>query len=253
MLILKIFRAQEWAELRAQGETEGAPIDVADGYVHFSTPEQALETAAKHFAGAEGLVLLGVEAEALGEALKWEVSRGDALFPHLYRSLKLADVAFVWPLPLANGVHVFPEDISGFVDPAREQFEAFKALDRDTPIEMLNLVRLRDTAAYPEGHALHGKGLTGAEAYANYGRETGTILQSVGGSIVWRGAFEATLMGPSSEHWDQMFIARYPSAKAFFAMITNEDYRRAVVHRQSAVQTSRLIRTKPTETKGTFG
>ncbi len=253
MLILKLLRTPEWADLRRLGETSGAPIDVADGYVHFSTPEQAQETAAKHFAGVDGLVLLGVEASALGDELKWEVSRGGALFPHLYRSLRLSDVAFAWPLPLAKGVHVFPEEIAGFVDPARAQFDAFKALDRDTPIEMLNLVRLRDQANYPVGHALHGKGLSGAEAYANYGRETGAILQSLGGSIVWSGTFEATLMGPSNEHWDIMFIARYPNAKAFLAMVTNDDYRKAVVHRQAAVQTSRLIRTKPAEAKGTFG
>ena len=228
-------------------------IDVADGYVHFSTPEQAQETAAKHFAGVGDLVLLGVEAEPLGDALKWEVSRGDALFPHLYRNLKLSDVVFAWPLPLANGSHVFPEDLAGFVDPTRPQFDAFKALDRDHPIEMLNLVRLRDVAAYPEGHTLHGKGLTGAEAYANYGRETGPILQDLSGTIVWRAGFETVLMGPSNEHWDHIFVARYPNAKAFLSMVTNPEYQKAVVHRQAAVLTSRLIRTKPSAGGDTFG
>ena len=85
MLIYKIFRADEWAVLQAQGATDGAPIDVADGFVHFSTAEQAAETAAKHFAGVEGLVLLACDADAMGNDLKWEVSRGGALFPHLYR------------------------------------------------------------------------------------------------------------------------------------------------------------------------
>ena len=108
MLIFKIFRATEWADLRAKGGTPGAPIDVADGYVHFSTAEQAAETAAKHFAGADDLFLLGVEADRLGSDLKWEVSRGDALFPHLYRDLKLSDVAWAQPLPLVDGVHQFP-------------------------------------------------------------------------------------------------------------------------------------------------
>lgn len=111
MLILKIFRADEWADLRANGETQGAPIDVADGYVHFSTAEQAAETAAKHFAGVEDLFLLGVETETLGDDLKWEVSRGDALFPHLYRNLKLSDVAWAQPLPLVNGMHQFPAGV----------------------------------------------------------------------------------------------------------------------------------------------
>ena len=108
MLIYKIFRSDEWADLRQNGETKGAPIDLADGYVHFSTAEQAAETAAKHFAGADDLYLLAVEADALGDALKWEVSRGDALFPHLYRSLTLGDVVWAQPLPLVDGVHDFP-------------------------------------------------------------------------------------------------------------------------------------------------
>ena len=108
MIIYKIFRAPEWAELRAAGETTGAPIDVADGYVHFSTADQAAETAAKHFAGEDDLMLLGVETDRLGEALKWEPSRGGQLFPHLYRVLRLEDVAWAQPLPFENGSHVFP-------------------------------------------------------------------------------------------------------------------------------------------------
>ncbi len=111
MLIYKILRADEWAALRAQGETAGAPIDVADGYVHFSTAEQARGTAAKHFAGEEGLVLLALEADSLGEALKWEVSRGDALFPHLYAPLRLSDVLWHKPLPLGPDGHLFPEEM----------------------------------------------------------------------------------------------------------------------------------------------
>jgi uncharacterized protein (DUF952 family) len=81
---------------------------VADGYVHLSTPTQAPETAAKHFAGEAGLFLLGIEADRLGDALKWEPSRGGALFPHLYRELQLPDVAWALPLPLDCGVHQFP-------------------------------------------------------------------------------------------------------------------------------------------------
>ncbi|WP_298675492.1 DUF952 domain-containing protein [uncultured Lentibacter sp.] len=111
MLVLKIFRAAEWAALQAQGESQGAPVDIADGYVHFSTPEQAQETAAKHFAGVEGLVLLAVNAATLGDDLKWEVSRGGALFPHLYRNIRLSDVTASYPLPLVDGVHVFPAEV----------------------------------------------------------------------------------------------------------------------------------------------
>ena len=85
MLVYKIFRRPEWDALRAEGRTAGAPIDLADGYVHMSTPAQVVETAAKHFAGESDLVLLAIETDTLGPALKWEPSRGGALFPHLYR------------------------------------------------------------------------------------------------------------------------------------------------------------------------
>ncbi len=111
MLIYKIFRAEDWATLQTKGETRGAPVDLADGFVHFSTAEQAAETAAKHFAGADGLLLLAIDADALGDALKWEVSRGAALFPHLYRPLRLSDVLWARPLPLVDGAHRFPEDM----------------------------------------------------------------------------------------------------------------------------------------------
>ncbi|OBY28184.1 DUF952 domain-containing protein [Leisingera sp. JC1] len=112
MLIYKIFRADEWAALQAAGATPGAPIDVADGYVHFSTATQAAETAAKHFAGAEGLTLLACNADAMGDDLKWEVSRGGAEFPHLYRNIRMSDVVWTKPLPLVEGVHQFPEEMA---------------------------------------------------------------------------------------------------------------------------------------------
>ena len=112
MLIYKIFRAPEWANLRAQGETKGAPVDVADGFVHFSNAAQVHETAAKHFTGEDGLLLLAVEAESLGAALKWEPSRGGALFPHLYRVLKLDDILWAKPLPFTGEQHQFPQGVA---------------------------------------------------------------------------------------------------------------------------------------------
>ncbi len=111
MLIYKIFRQSEWAALRAEGKTSGAPIDLADGFIHFSTIEQAPETADKHFAGADDLMLAAVEADDLGQALKWEPSRGGALFPHLYRALNLSEVRWAQPLPLFDGVHQFPAGV----------------------------------------------------------------------------------------------------------------------------------------------
>ena len=109
MLIYKIFRPAEWDALQADGSTSGAPVDLADGFIHFSTAEQAPETAAKHFAGAGDLVLAAVEAETLGEALRWEPSRGGALFPHLYRPLRIGDVAWSRPLPEGPDGHRFPD------------------------------------------------------------------------------------------------------------------------------------------------
>jgi len=112
MLIYKILRASEWADLRAHGKTTGAPVDVADGFVHFSTTAQVRETAAKHFAGDVGLMLLAVESEGLGAALKWEPSRGGALFPHLYRLLTLDEIKWAKPLPFTDGQHQFPQGLT---------------------------------------------------------------------------------------------------------------------------------------------
>jgi len=127
--------------------------------------------------------------------------------------------------------------MTGHIDPTRPQFEAFKALPRDTPLNMLNLIRVRAQAAYPDGRAA-----TGHEAYRAYGSEAAPIFERVGGTILWRGRFEALLIGPADERWDYCFIARYPSAAAFLAMVTDPAYREAVKHRQAAVADSRLIR-----------
>ena len=131
------------------------------------------------------------------------------------------------------------------IDPERAQFDAFKALPRDTKIHMLNLVRFKDNATYPADHPLAGRDLSGAEAYANYGQDSGAVFQRVGGSIVWRGSMEAMLIGPEGEKWDAMFVAEYPNSGAFMEMVTDPVYRQAVVHRQAAVETSRLVRTAP--------
>lgn len=109
-LIFKIAPVALWREAEAQGEFRGAPVDVADGYIHFSTADQVRETAAKHFAGKSDLVLAAIQAELLGRALRYEPSRGGALFPHLYAPLPLNAVLWVKPLPLGgDGAHEFPD------------------------------------------------------------------------------------------------------------------------------------------------
>lgn len=138
--------------------------------------------------------------------------------------------------------------MAGYVDPTRETFAAFRAQDRAGPIHMLNLVRFRERAAYPDGREV-----TGAEAYAAYGRESHPVFSRLGGRIVWRGAFELMLIGPANELWDECFIAEYPSVAAFAEMIRDPVYREAVKHRQAAVADSRLIRLQPTVAGSGFG
>ena len=111
MLVFKIFRRAEWDALCAAGETDGAPVDRADGFIHLSTAAQVVETAARHFAGESDLVLVAVDSALLGEALRWEPSRGGQLFPHLYRPLRHADVAWDKSLPLGAAGHIFPEGV----------------------------------------------------------------------------------------------------------------------------------------------
>lgn len=107
--IYKIIPSSLWEQARATGHFRGAPVDLQDGYIHFSTAAQVQETARKHFAGQSDLLVLTVEAAALGDALKWEPSRGGALFPHLYAPLPLDAVRRSEPLPLGpDGAHVFP-------------------------------------------------------------------------------------------------------------------------------------------------
>jgi uncharacterized protein (DUF952 family) len=108
--IYKICERALWREAELAGLFRGAPVDARDGFIHFSTAAQVRETAARHFAGAADLMLIAVEAAALGGAVRWEVSRGGDLFPHLYGPLSLAAVLWAKPLPLGSDRrHVFPE------------------------------------------------------------------------------------------------------------------------------------------------
>ncbi len=108
-VIYKICPAALWRQAERGGAFKGTAVDERDGYIHFSTAAQAVQTAAKHFAGERDLVLVFVDADRLGDGLKWEPARGGALFPHLYAPLDLKAVLRSYPLPLgADGRHIFP-------------------------------------------------------------------------------------------------------------------------------------------------
>jgi uncharacterized protein (DUF952 family) len=108
-LVYKLVDRPSWDAAVAAGSFTGSAVDLRDGFIHFSTAAQVRETAARHFAGQADLLLVAIDAASLGGALRWEPSRGGALFPHLYAPLPMAAVRGVSALPLdADGVHVFP-------------------------------------------------------------------------------------------------------------------------------------------------
>lgn len=118
-IIYHMCREAEWRDAEAHGRYVGSSQDVADGFIHFSTAQQVRESAAKHRSGQTGLLLLTVNASSLGPELKWESSRGGALFPHLYGALPVAAVIRADPLSLADdGRHAFPDHVAGAEDPA---------------------------------------------------------------------------------------------------------------------------------------
>jgi uncharacterized protein (DUF952 family) len=108
-IIYKIVPVDLWQQAEAAGRFTGSPVDLRDGYIHFSTASQAPETARRHFAGVADLLIVAVSAEALGADLRWEPSRHGELFPHLYAKLPMTAALWVRPLPLgADGEHIFP-------------------------------------------------------------------------------------------------------------------------------------------------
>lgn len=133
--------------------------------------------------------------------------------------------------------------MTGSVDPTREAMAAFRDLPLDRPIAMINLLRFRERAAYAaDVDPGIDRNVSGAEAYAAYGRAAAAPFARAGGRQVWLGRPRLTVIGPAAEAWDLAFIAEYPSGEAFLAMLHDPEYRAAVVHRQAAVADSRLIR-----------
>ncbi|MBN8959566.1 MAG: DUF1330 domain-containing protein [Rhizobiales bacterium] len=131
-----------------------------------------------------------------------------------------------------------PEPVSKtFTSFSKEIYEAFKANDREGPVLMMNLIRLRPNADYVDG-----RDATGREAYGRYSELSASVFARLGGRIVWRGDLELTVVGPSDERWDIAFIAEYPSPNTFVQMMRDPQYREAMKHRQAGVADSRLLR-----------
>ena len=138
--------------------------------------------------------------------------------------------------------------MSIFIDPDRDAFRQFVELDIEGPIQMLNLIKLKERASYEDGREA-----TGAEAYKTYSKASAEFFQKNGGTIAWRGVPKFPVIGPADETWDVGFIAEYPSKQHFLAMVTDPGYQAIVFHRQAAVETSRLTCFAKAEGAGLFG
>ena len=139
--------------------------------------------------------------------------------------------------------------MTDYIDPTKETFAKFRETDRPGPIHMLNLVKFREKAVYPDG-----RDVSGAEAYKSYARESGPIFRGLGGKQVWIGKPEVMLIGPQdAEQWDIAFIAEYPSVQAFVNMLRDPVYREAAKHRTAGVADSRLLRLEPAAAGKEFG
>ena len=115
MLIFKIFLPNEWQDLAKVGRTKGAPVDISDGYIHFSTATQVRETVTKHFSSHDELVVAAVKTDTFSTDLKWEPSRGGQYFPHLYRGLLMTEVEWHRVIKKENGRHSLPEAINELI------------------------------------------------------------------------------------------------------------------------------------------
>ena len=123
---------------------------------------------------------------------------------------------------------------------SKEVFATFRSLDRPGPVQLLNLIKLRQSADYPDG-----RNVSGREAYETYSRISAPVLARLGGRIAWRGAFDLTMIGPSEEAWDICFVAEYPSVEAFIALMRDATYQEAMTHRQAGVADCRLVSFAP--------
>ena len=131
------------------------------------------------------------------------------------------------------------------IEPTREQFEVFRGLSATTPIDLINLVRFREHAAYPADHELADAGLSGSAAFVRFLALSGQLFSRVGGRMVWSGLPEQVLIGAPDARWDAAYIVNYPDADAFLRMIADPAHRVAEAHRRAGVAETHLIRCAP--------
>ena len=129
--------------------------------------------------------------------------------------------------------------------PTPESLARFAALPDDQVIHMINFLKYRDLAEYPEGHEHAGKGWSGRRAYAEYAETLGPIFDRIGARMVWRAAYQTAVIGLEGEDWDDVLIAEYPDSKVFMAMVADPEYQAVAVNRTAALADTRLIRTDP--------
>jgi len=132
-----------------------------------------------------------------------------------------------------------------YVGPSEENFASFGSHPEDHLIHMLNFLKYRKTADYPEGHEHAGKGWSGRRAYEEYLKAIEPIFERIGAKIIWKSAFQATTIGSPDEVWDDMLTAEYPNSQVFLAMVSDPEYQAAGVNRTAALTDSRLFRTNP--------
>ncbi len=134
----------------------------------------------------------------------------------------------------------------GQTQPTEDALAKFASLPDDEIIHMINFLGFREKANYPPEHEHAEKGWTGRRAYEEYIKLLGPIFQRIGARVVWRGAFQSTLIGSAEEHWDDVLIAEYPNSKVFMEMVFSDpEYQAAGVNRLAALSDTRLIRTEP--------
>ena len=134
---------------------------------------------------------------------------------------------------------------TNYVNSTPEAYQAMQELPADQPLDMLNLIRFRESADYPAGSDFAKQNMSGLQAYMEYGRHSSPILEKVGGRTIYNGIPQLSLIGPKHESWDAIFIISYPNAQAFLAFVNDPEYKKHAFHRKAAVADSRLIRLLP--------